>query len=56
MLSWSITFFFIAIVAGIFGFTSIAISAVSIGKLLFFVFVLLFIVSIIAPKLRRQLI
>lgn len=48
MLKWSITFFIIAIVAAIFGFTSIAGAAAGIAKLLFYVFLVLFLVTLIA--------
>jgi uncharacterized membrane protein YtjA (UPF0391 family) len=47
MLRWSVTFFIIAIVAAIFGFGGIAASAAGIAKVLFFVFVVLFLLSVI---------
>lgn len=47
MLRWSITFFIVAIIAAIFGFGGIAASAAGIAKVLFFVFVVLFLLSII---------
>jgi uncharacterized membrane protein YtjA (UPF0391 family) len=52
MLSWSVTFFIIAIVAALFGFTGIAASAAGIAKILFFIFLILFIVSLIMPRFR----
>jgi uncharacterized membrane protein YtjA (UPF0391 family) len=42
MLKWAATFFLIAIVAAIFGFTDIAAGAAGIAKVLFFIFVILF--------------
>lgn len=45
MLSWSLTFFVLAIVAAIFGFTGIAVAAAGIAKILFVVFLILFIAS-----------
>lgn len=45
MLSWSLTFFVLAIIAAIFGFTGIASAAAGIAKILFVVFVILFIAS-----------
>jgi uncharacterized membrane protein YtjA (UPF0391 family) len=39
MLKWSFIFLIIAIVAGIFGFTNIEAGAVSIAKILFFIFI-----------------
>ena len=46
MLSWSVVFLVVAIVSGIFGFGGIAAGATSIAKLLFFLFVVLFVVSL----------
>ncbi|MBF0484373.1 MAG: DUF1328 domain-containing protein [Candidatus Omnitrophica bacterium] len=47
MLHWAATFFIIAIIAAVLGFTSIAGSAIDIAKILFFVFLVLAIVSFI---------
>ena len=47
MLRWAAIFFVIAIVAAIFGFTDIAAGAASIAKILFFVFLVLFILVLI---------
>ena len=47
MLRWAVTFFVIAIVAAVLGFTSIAGSAVEIAKVLFFIFLVLAVVSFI---------
>ncbi len=44
MLHWAATFFVIAIIAALLGFTSIAGSAIEIAKILFFVFLILSIV------------
>ena len=41
MLNWAVTFFVIAIVAAVLGFTSIAGSAIEIAKILFVVFLIL---------------
>ena len=41
MLHWAATFFVIAIVAALLGFTGIAGSAIEIAKILFFVFIIL---------------
>lgn len=43
MLKWSATFLIIAIIAAIFGFTGIAEGAAAIAKVLFFIFIILFI-------------
>lgn len=47
MLSWAITFLIIALIAAILGFGGVAGTAVGIAKILFFVFLALFIVSLI---------
>ncbi len=54
MLRWSITFFIVAIVAAIFGFTGIAASAAGIAKILFFVFLILFVVSLLFGSVRKS--
>ncbi len=54
MLRWSVAFFIIAIIAAIFGFGGIASGAVSIAKMLFFVFVVLFVIMLIAGLLKRS--
>jgi uncharacterized membrane protein YtjA (UPF0391 family) len=45
MLSWAITFLVIAIIAAVFGFGGIAAGAVGIAKVLFFLFLIAFVVS-----------
>jgi uncharacterized membrane protein YtjA (UPF0391 family) len=47
MLRWSVIFFIIAIIAAIFGFGGIAAGAASIAKVLFFIFLALFIITIL---------
>jgi uncharacterized membrane protein YtjA (UPF0391 family) len=47
MLYWALVFFVIALIAAVFGFTGIAVAAAGIAKILFFIFVVLFIVSLI---------
>jgi uncharacterized membrane protein YtjA (UPF0391 family) len=47
MLNWAATFFVIAIVAAILGFTNIAGQAIDIAKILFYVFVVLAVISFI---------
>ncbi len=44
MLSWALVFLVVAIIAGIFGFTTIAGAAVGIAKILFFIFLAMFII------------
>lgn len=45
MLFWSITFFIVAIIAGVFGFAGIEHAFVGVAKVLFFVFVTLCVLS-----------
>ena len=54
MLNWALTFFILAIIAAAFGFGGIAASAVSIGKILFVIFLVLFAVSLIANVARGR--
>ena len=53
MLKWALTFFVIAIIAAIFGFTDIAQGAAAIAKIIFFIFLVLFVLSLIAGGFRR---
>lgn len=50
MLRWSVTFFILAIIAGIFGFGGIAAGLVSIAKFLFVLFLVLFVASLLLGK------
>jgi uncharacterized membrane protein YtjA (UPF0391 family) len=55
MLYWAAVFFIIALIAAVFGFGGIAVGAASIAKILFFVFLVLFIVSLLFGGLQRVL-
>ncbi|MFO0801203.1 MAG: DUF1328 domain-containing protein [Gemmataceae bacterium] len=48
MLRWALMFLVIALVAAVFGFTSVAGTSMFAAKILFFVFLVLFVVSLIA--------
>lgn len=48
MLRWSLVFLVIAIVAGLLGFTSIAGASLSIAKILFFIFIVIFLIMLVA--------
>jgi uncharacterized membrane protein YtjA (UPF0391 family) len=48
MLNYALTFLVIALLAAVFGFGGIAIAAAGIAKILFFIFLVLFVVSLIA--------
>lgn len=52
MLQWALTFLVVALIAAVFGFGGIAIAAAGIAKLIFFIFVALFLISLIAHLLR----
>ncbi|TWU00644.1 hypothetical protein Pla108_15960 [Botrimarina colliarenosi] len=52
MLSWALTFLVIALIAAALGFGGIAGASAGIAKILFFVFLVLFIVSLIVPRFR----
>lgn len=54
MLYYAIVFFIVALIAALFGFTGIAAGAVGIAKILFFVFILLFVVSLVMGMMRRR--
>src|SRR5262245_28185406 len=47
MLGWVVILLIVAIIAGLLGFTTIAGAAVGIAKILFYLFVILFIISLI---------
>ena len=54
MLGWALTFLVIALVAAVFGFSRFAGASVGIAKLLFFLFLVLFIVSMIARAVQGR--
>lgn len=47
MLSWALAFFVLALIAGVLGFGGIATAATGIAKILFIVFLILFVTSLI---------
>lgn len=54
MLHYALVFFVVALVAALFGFTGIAAGAVEIARILFFVFVLLFVASLVMGLFKRR--
>lgn len=54
MLSWALIFLVIALIAGLLGFTSIAGAAIGIAKILFVVFLVLFLVSTLMHLVRGR--
>jgi len=53
MLNWALTFFLVALLAAVFGFTGIALAAAGVAKIFFFLFLVLFLVSLVAHVVRR---
>lgn len=47
MLTWAVIFLIIALIAGIFGFRGVEGLAMQIAKTLFFIFIILFIISLV---------
>ena len=53
MLKWALVFLIVALVAAVFGFGGISAAAVDIARILFFVFVVLFLLSLVFGMARR---
>lgn len=53
MLRWSLAFFVVAILAALLGFSGIAVASAGIAKILFFIFLLLFLVTLVGHLVRR---
>ncbi len=47
MLKWAVIFFIVALIAAVFGFTTIAGAAIDIAKILFYIFIIMFIVFLV---------
>jgi uncharacterized membrane protein YtjA (UPF0391 family) len=54
MLTWALTFFILALLAALLGFTGIAVAFAGIAKILFFVFLALLVISLIAHAVRGR--
>lgn len=54
MLGWALTFLVVAIIAAIFGFGGIASASAGIAKILFFVFLALFVIGLVMSMLRGR--
>jgi uncharacterized membrane protein YtjA (UPF0391 family) len=54
MLHYAVVFLVIALIAALFGFGGIATGAVEIAKVLFFIFLVLFVISLIVGLFRRS--
>ena len=53
MLNWALMFFIVALLAAGFGFTGVAVAAAGVAKILFYIFLVLFLVSLISGLMRR---
>jgi uncharacterized membrane protein YtjA (UPF0391 family) len=53
MLGWAVMFLVIALIAALFGFGGIATAAAGIAKVLFFVFLVIFLVTLVMGFARR---
>ncbi len=53
MLNWALVFFLVAILAAIFGFTGVAVASAGIAKILFFLFLVVFLVTLVLGVARR---
>lgn len=54
MLYWAAVFFILALIAAVLGFGGIAAGAAAIAKILFFVFLIAFVVSLLMGVFRRS--
>lgn len=52
MLGWAVTFLVIALIAAVFGFGGIAAASAGIAKILFFVFLALFVITLVMRAVR----
>ena len=53
MLYWALVFLVVAIIAGLLGFGAIAFAAAGIAKILFFIFIVAFLISLVMHVARR---
>jgi uncharacterized membrane protein YtjA (UPF0391 family) len=53
MLSWVVTFLIIALIAGVLGFGGIAGASIGIAKIIFFIAIVLFLLSLLTGVVRR---
>jgi len=53
MLRWALAFFLVALVAAFLGFTGIALATAGMAKILFFIFLFLFLASLVGHLFRK---
>jgi uncharacterized membrane protein YtjA (UPF0391 family) len=54
MLRWALIFLVLALVAGVFGFGLVASASVEIARILFFLFIVLFLVGLVGGMMRTR--
>ncbi len=54
MLRWALGFFIVALLAALLGFSGIAVAGAGIAKIIFFVFLVLFLISLVSHLLSRS--
>lgn len=54
MLYWALVFFIVSIIAAVFGFTGVAAATSGIAQILFFIFVVMFVVFLLAGLFSRR--
>lgn len=54
MLTWAIIFFIVALIAAVLGFGGIATASAGIAQILFFVFLVLFAIALVARAVRGR--
>jgi uncharacterized membrane protein YtjA (UPF0391 family) len=54
MIGWVVTFLVVALIAGLLGFTGIAGASIEIAKIIFFIAIILFVVSLIFGAVRGR--
>jgi uncharacterized membrane protein YtjA (UPF0391 family) len=54
MLRWAVIFFVVALIAAAFGFLGIAAAAVDVARVLFYIFLILFLISLVGGLVRRN--
>jgi len=54
MLGWVLTFLVVALIAGVLGFTGIAGASIEIAKVIFFIAIVLFLISVVVGAFRGR--
>lgn len=55
LLRWAIGFFIVALIAAVLGFGGLAVAAAGIAKMIFYLFVVLFVLALIGHFFRRDI-